>query len=580
MSDSTARGDDQLPSIRSLTGSHPSKAAAPQQPRESQQQQTQPSMHGNRHFPSYSQDYSHHPRHNDHAYHSTAYSAAQSKHQSPPYSQPYQRPGPSPAPVSYEQRVQSRFPPAQEYPSTHSPLQRPYQRPQQSEGYAYHVSEPTQVESTSPVSRRNPPEHYRAAYGGESQRYEGSHSMPTTHDYYRQPLSQPHQRPQYQSEHPSLIGTRERTLDAAGMTRTRSHYQAQYQPHYTHYSQSTAAHASPPHHQASYERGQEQDRRLQYTSAALRPPEYQQVASPSHYVSYAPPGPQRAAAPSDSVYLAGRGHHHPPPPAIATHPSRQNRQRPISRSPPLSTARPTLSSGSSAIRAPATATSETPLSNTAHCSSAMAQAHIDVTSEPPPLDDDDDDDDDKSDDLDNNGVDEALLKRRKRNAQSAARLRERRKNREHELTGSCTKLESKISRLESELNEEKRRAIAELRGGKSSMHFPQDSRAIGVEVTTNEHGELFASGIKRPHPEEMDIENDLQIGNRSTDNVSKEGSSKKVRPLRELDQVRLDDLKLKIENLGTLNQQVCVNLGVLRQEIQRIAEAILSQKKR
>ncbi|KAJ1876408.1 hypothetical protein LPJ57_004506, partial [Coemansia sp. RSA 486] len=62
--------------------------------------------------------------------------------------------------------------------------------------------------------------------------------------------------------------------------------------------------------------------------------------------------------------------------------------------------------------------------------------------------------------------------------------------------------------------------------------------------------------------------------------AAREGSKKRSRPLRELDQVRLDDLKSKIETLGKLNQQVCVNLGVLRQEIQRISQAIISQKDR
>ncbi|KAJ1937305.1 hypothetical protein GGF37_005262, partial [Kickxella alabastrina] len=62
-------------------------------------------------------------------------------------------------------------------------------------------------------------------------------------------------------------------------------------------------------------------------------------------------------------------------------------------------------------------------------------------------------------------ADEALLRRRKRNAQSAARLRERRKTREQELSASCSKLETQISRLQVELEDEKRRAMLELQQG-------------------------------------------------------------------------------------------------------------------
>ncbi|KAJ2613431.1 hypothetical protein H4S08_002203 [Coemansia sp. RSA 1365] len=581
MSDGGARRDDQLPSIRSLTGGNPSKAAAPQQPRESQQQQSQPPMHESPHYPPYSQNYSHQPRHNDHAYHSTAYSPAQSKHQSSPYSQSHHQPGPDTASSSYEQRLQSRLPPAREYPSAYSPHQHTYQRLHQPEGYAYHASEPTQTESTSSASHRHHSKHYRTAYGGEPTHYEGSHSMPTNRDHYRQPLPQPHQRPQYQSEHPPLVGAREGTLDAAGMARSHSHYHTQYQPQYAHYSQPAAAHASLPHYQAPPRREQEQDRRMLHTPATIRSPEYQHAVPPLHYASYGGPSSQRATTSTDNAYLTSRGHQHQPPQpsAVATHSSLQSQQHPIPISPHHGTAHPMAGSSSSVIRAPAPSMSEAQILRTINRTSSMIQTQADTASVPPLDNDDDDDDDDKSDDLGNDGVDEALLKRRKRNAQSAARLRERRKNREQELTGSCTKLESKISRLESELNEEKRRAIAEMRGEKSSARFPQESHDPGLLVSTNKHGELYAVGIKRSHPEDMDVEGETHIGSRSTNDVPMEGSSKKVRPLRELDQVRLDDLKMKIENLGALNQQVCVNLGVLRQEIQRIAEAIVSQKK-
>ncbi|KAJ2725541.1 hypothetical protein GGI07_001169 [Coemansia sp. Benny D115] len=146
--------------------------------------------------------------------------------------------------------------------------------------------------------------------------------------------------------------------------------------------------------------------------------------------------------------------------------------------------------------------------------------------------------------------DDALLKRRKRNAQSAARLRERRKTREQELTSSCTKLESQITRLQDELGDEKRRARMDLK-----------------------------RGAKRAWSTNMDGEGDAVMAESSTA-AAATASKRRSRPLRELDQVRLDDLKGKIETLGKLNQQVCVNLGVLRQEIQRISRAVVSQSER
>ncbi|KAJ2777336.1 hypothetical protein GGI15_004539 [Coemansia interrupta] len=151
-------------------------------------------------------------------------------------------------------------------------------------------------------------------------------------------------------------------------------------------------------------------------------------------------------------------------------------------------------------------------------------------------------------------ADDALLKRRKRNAQSAARLRERRRTREQELTTSCTNLETQIHRLQEELQDEKRRAKSD-KSGRASAAEGAEPVAAAAE----------GKGVKRGF---TDSEGDAVMGER-----------KRTRPLRELDQVRLDDLKGKIETLGKLNQQVCVNLGVLRQEIQRISQAIISQKK-
>ncbi|KAJ2872106.1 hypothetical protein FB639_004387 [Coemansia asiatica] len=160
-------------------------------------------------------------------------------------------------------------------------------------------------------------------------------------------------------------------------------------------------------------------------------------------------------------------------------------------------------------------------------------------------------------------ADEALLKRRKRNAQSAARLRERRKTREQELTASCASLESQIQRLQEELHDEKKRAKNE-KSGKT-----------GVVEERVEMRRSDSRGAKRTLSATTDGEGDSVMVEAA---ASREGSKKRSRPIRELDQVRLDDLKGKIETLGKLNQQVCVNLGVLRQEIQRISQAIISQK--
>ncbi|KAJ2441402.1 hypothetical protein GGF42_007304, partial [Coemansia sp. RSA 2424] len=129
--------------------------------------------------------------------------------------------------------------------------------------------------------------------------------------------------------------------------------------------------------------------------------------------------------------------------------------------------------------------------------------------------------------------------------------------REFELTSSCTKLESQIARLEDELTDEKRRA---------KLDFKSSTKRQWLAAQTDGEGD-FAMGNAE---EEDDREDGMVLQQRSP--------KKKSRPLRELDQVRLDDLRGKIETLGKLNQKVCVNLGLLRQEIQRISNAIISQK--
>ncbi|KAJ2790233.1 hypothetical protein GGI18_001927 [Coemansia linderi] len=196
--------------------------------------------------------------------------------------------------------------------------------------------------------------------------------------------------------------------------------------------------------------------------------------------------------------------------------------------------------------------------------------------------DDEEEDDDDGGDLDK-GEDDALTKRRKRNALSAARLRERRKNREFELTNSCTSLESQIARLQEELDEEKQRAKLDYISKKKPATGSSEgdvAAAVPVDSGSSTVSGL-RSGTKRQWTAaQTDGEGDFTMGN-AEDGGGAEltgNPKKKSRPLRELDQVRLDDLRAKIETLGQLNQQVCVNLGVLRQEIQRISNAIISQK--
>ncbi|KAJ2899568.1 hypothetical protein IWW38_000918 [Coemansia aciculifera] len=194
------------------------------------------------------------------------------------------------------------------------------------------------------------------------------------------------------------------------------------------------------------------------------------------------------------------------------------------------------------------------------------------------------------------GEDEALIKRRKRNAQSAARLRERRKTREFELTSSCTKLESQIARLEDELTDEKRRAKLDFKANNAAGGGGAVDGAPSTEAVPDTAVSLDADGRRRGTKRQWlagqtDREGDFTMGDveeRDAEEGREGGSGgmeaqksptrKRSRPMRELDQVRLDDLRGKIDMLGKLNQKVCVNLGLLRQEIQRISNAIISQK--
>ncbi|KAJ1997892.1 hypothetical protein GGI04_005234 [Coemansia thaxteri] len=205
-------------------------------------------------------------------------------------------------------------------------------------------------------------------------------------------------------------------------------------------------------------------------------------------------------------------------------------------------------------------------------------------------DGDDDDDDNDIDGDPENGESEALLKRRKRNAQSAARLRERRKTREHELTSSCTKLESQIARLEGELSDEKHRAMLDLQSNKSLaaisniVEVGSSADVAGAPIEEPNSAGPQSQGTKRQWmlvAPNTDREGDYTMGSPEGETAMNESAAerprnprKKSKPLRELDQDRLDDLRSKIETLGKLNQQVCVNLGMLRQEIKRISNAI------
>ncbi|KAJ2160935.1 hypothetical protein GGF46_001855 [Coemansia sp. RSA 552] len=190
-------------------------------------------------------------------------------------------------------------------------------------------------------------------------------------------------------------------------------------------------------------------------------------------------------------------------------------------------------------------------------------------------------------------VDEALLKRRKRNAESAARLRERRKNREQDLTASCDKLEQQIAHLESELTGEKRRALTGLSSSAGASHAALLSRSeaepstlpAGRSAAAPDRSETGARH-KRQRPQDPDSEGDMAMGGGTASAsggasvvaaVTQSEQPKRLRPLRELDQVRLEDLKTKIDTLGKLNQTVCLNLGKLRQEIKRISETIATR---
>ncbi|KAJ2548037.1 hypothetical protein EV175_004986, partial [Coemansia sp. RSA 1933] len=204
------------------------------------------------------------------------------------------------------------------------------------------------------------------------------------------------------------------------------------------------------------------------------------------------------------------------------------------------------------------------------------------------------DDEDNNDDDNEEEVDDALMKRRKRNAQSAARLRERRKNREQELAQSCTVLMTQISQLETELEEEKRRAMVDMRNNSEASVSTTTGTATPLVATDHRSGSLLNAAVagsssKGLNKRQLAVTNDDDVAMQggdpdggSTANASTAedgGPRKRSRPLRELDRARLGDLKIKIESLGKLNQHVCVNLGILRQEILRISQAVVTQQK-
>ncbi|KAJ2853272.1 hypothetical protein GGI22_004932 [Coemansia erecta] len=155
---------------------------------------------------------------------------------------------------------------------------------------------------------------------------------------------------------------------------------------------------------------------------------------------------------------------------------------------------------------------------------------------------------------------------------------------------SCTVLMAQISQLETELDVEKRRAMVDMRNH-SEVSISTTTGTATPLVTTDSGISLLSAdvaassyaGTKR-HLVSVNDNDDvaMQGGDGSTANASAVedgGPRKRSRPLRELDRARLSDLKIKIDSLGKLNQHVCVNLGILRQEILRISQAVVGQQK-
>ncbi|KAJ2111094.1 hypothetical protein IW146_005621 [Coemansia sp. RSA 922] len=398
------------------------------------------------------------------------------------------------------------------------------------------------IDSAQPSPGAGPMDVAGMAY---SQQRHGAIPSP---DQATSPSSQPYHSHYQPPPHPSVVSHQQRPLAAGSSQHSPLPRQSQqtihsHSPHYAHTQQTYSSYAStaresPATNTASYDAygmpatlpSTPSDAVVKIVDARLASRQQKQLAPANRPVAIASHAPLKP----------------PPPPPLVIAPAPSMSQLPAALA-------------SSAISAKVS-------------KSSAAISNMDE-------DEDDEDEDDEDDGGDpEKGEDDALIKRRKRNALSAARLRERRKNREHELTSSCVKLETQIARLQDELTEEKQRAKLDYTSNKTPA---VDAEAIAADTATSSSASGNRKGTKRQWPAaQTDGEGDFNMGNVGDEDAAERlrNPKKKSRPLRELDQVRLDDLKCKIETLGKLNQQVCVNLGVLRQEIQRISNAIISQK--
>ncbi|KAJ2708531.1 hypothetical protein H4R19_004698 [Coemansia spiralis] len=167
-----------------------------------------------------------------------------------------------------------------------------------------------------------------------------------------------------------------------------------------------------------------------------------------------------------------------------------------------------------------------------------------------------------------NDTDEKIL-RRKRNAQSASRLRERRKQREADLEEAVAKLEAKIAELKKELAYEKQRAKERLRPGEMpdlSAAEPSDA-----ESTAKSMSGAVAVGNKR-------LRGLCESPSASNASCRRAVALPETCPLRELDIVRFSELRTCIGALSELNQKIWVSVGSLRQGIQRISQNSAAKK--
>ncbi|KAJ2630484.1 hypothetical protein H4R22_002632 [Coemansia sp. RSA 1290] len=414
------------------------------------------------------------------------------------YGQPYAHPADSHSHIAAQSSHQSRAyfrPPATGYE------QRPYP-PYASQPHSRHYAEPASHGLDHRVSR--------------DPRYEGSQSLPVSAGYYRQ------QYPQHSPDHPMATSPRDRPMDPArSMDSTARHMDstarhmdstAMRMQHYaqpqTHPYRAHGQYGQPQMSYPPYYRGvQEHPAYMQHPNAKNKEAEYRQGVSPPSYAGYSAASTPQSAGFREDVYMTDR------------------HKGPVGTQPPAP---------QQAGRPPARPVASPQLHSPTHSTNAGSTVSLG-----------------KMDGDNQEEVDEAVLKRRKRNAQSAARLRERRKTRENELNKSCDQLETQITRLEKELAEEKRRA---------TLEFKKEGIRLREARESDEASDSACVGSKRQ---------------RSTaDAAMEDAEPKRTRPLRELDQVRLSELKAKIATVGKLNQNICVSLGMLRKEIERLADNI------